>query len=176
MKLKNIHEEMSINVTPEKMWQILTRYGDVSNFHAGVVESHSLDGNINEAELGCERVCNIVDMGLNIQLKERIVSYQEGVGYQYDVYEWKNFPLRKMLFGFSISEDDRGKTLLRIDIDYKAKPAFLTPLMAWKMRNLIHDVLLGYKHFTETGEKRTPIKLLRKQYRPVSLQTQQEIS
>lgn len=173
MKLKNIHEEMPVNVTTEQMWQVLARYGDISNFHAGVVESHSLDGNINEANIGCERVCNIVDMGLKIQLKERIVNYQEGVGYQYDVFEWKNFPLRKMLFGFAISEDVQGKARLRIDIDYKAKPAFLTPLMAWKMRALVHDVLLGYKHFAETGEKRTPLKLLRSQYRQLSLQNMQ---
>lgn len=174
MKLKNIHEEMPVNVTPEQMWQVLSRYGDISNFHAGVVESHSLDGNINEAKIGCERECNIVDMGLKIQLKERIVNYQEGVGYQYDVFEWKNFPLRKMLFGFAISEDVQGKTRLRIDIDYKAKPAFLTPLMAWKMRVLVHDVLLGYKHFAETGEKRTPLKLLRSQYRQLNLQNMQQ--
>lgn len=174
MKLRNIHEEMLINVTPEKMWQILSHYGDVSNFHAGVEESHSIEGNINKAEMGCERECNIVDMGLKIQLKERIVNYQEGIGYQYDVYEWKNFPLRKMLFGFTISEGVQGKAILRIDIDYKAKPAFLTPLMAWKMRALVHDVLLGYKHFTETGEKRTPIKLLRMQHRKAILQDLQQ--
>jgi hypothetical protein len=174
MKLKNIHEKIEINVTPEKMWQILSRYGDVSNFHAGVEESHSLEGNINMAEIGCERVCNIVDMGLKIQLMERIIDYQEGVGYQYEVYEWKNFPLRKMLFRFTISESQQGKAQLRIDLDYKAKPAILTPLMAWKMRALVHDVLLGYKHFTETGEKKVPIKQLRKQYKQITMQPLQQ--
>jgi len=103
-------------------------------------------------------------MGLKIVLKERIYKYVEGESYQYEVYEWKNFPIQKMLWSFQIKTDSHGNTLLRIDIDYKAKPAFLTLLMVGKMKKMAHDVLLGYKHFTETGEKKTPIKLLRKKY------------
>lgn len=164
MKLKNINDEIHINVSTEKMWTILSQYGEVSNFHAGVKESYHEVGNNNEASLGCERVCNIVDMGLNIVLKERIINYVEGEGYQYEVYEWKNFPLRKMLFGFTIKQGASDSAILRIDVDYKAKPAFLTPLMAGKMRRLVKDVLLGYKHYAETGQKRTPIKTLRKKY------------
>ena len=158
MKLKNIHGEILINATPKRLWEVMTEYGDVSNFHAGVKESHHAEGSGNEASLGCERVCNIVDMGLKIVLKERIIDYVEGKSYQYEVYEWKNFPLRKMFFTFTIENNSQENTRLRIDIDYKAKPAFLTPLMVGKMRRLVKDVLLGYKHYTETGEKRTPIK------------------
>ena len=165
MKLKNVHQEIVINTTPPKLWAVLSQFGNVSTFHAGVVESNKLEGSDNRASSGCERVCNIVDMGLNIVLKERIVNYVEGEGYQYEVYEWKNFPVRKMLFSFMIIEGDPGHTILRIDIDYKAKPAFLTPLMAGKMSKLIKDVLLGYKHYAETGEKRVPIKALRKKYK-----------
>jgi len=175
MKLKNIHEEIYVNVTPERMWKVLSQYGDVSNFHAGVDNSFSIQGSRNEAKLGGERVCNIVDMGLKIVLKERIINYEEGVGYQYEVYEWKNFPLRKMLFGFKIRESENGNTLLRIDLDYKAKPSFLTPLMAGKMRKLVHDVLLGYKHYTETGEKKVPIKSLRKKYKQIQLAGLQQV-
>jgi len=165
MNLKNIYEVMPINVTPEKMWQVLSVYGDVSSFHGGVEQSYKAEGSGNQAKIGGERICNIVDMGLKIQLKERIIDYQEGVGYQYEVYEWKNFPLRKMFFKFSIQESFDGNTFLRLDIDYKAKPAILTPIMAWKMRILIHDVLLGYKHYAQTGEKKVPISTLRKKYK-----------
>ncbi len=169
MKLKNIYEEIPVNVTPEKMWESLSHFGDVSNFHAGVEKSYSVEGSNNVAELGCERICNVVDMGMNIVLKERIYNYVEGESYQYEVYEWKNFPIRKMLWGFKIKTDAQGNTLLRIDIDYKAKPAFLTPLMAGKMKKMAHDVLLGYKHFTETNEKKVPIKSLRKKYPKLKL-------
>lgn len=165
MKLKTIHEEMRIEVGAERMWEVISQYGDVSRFHAGVVESHKLQGSDNQASIGCERVCNIVDMGLHIQLKERIVDYVEGESYKYEVYEWKNFPIRKMLFGFKILQSNARHTVLGIEIEYKSKPALLTPLMAGKMHKLARDVLLGYKHYAETGEIRVPIKVLKARYK-----------
>lgn len=165
MKLKKIHHEIQVKISPEKMWEILSQYGDVSQFHGGVVESYKESGSENRASLGCERVCHIVDMGLKITLKERITDYQEGQSYRYEVYEWKNFPIRKMFFGFTILGTTPGYTTLGIDIEYRAKPAFLTLLMAGKMRNLARDVLLGYKHYMETGQKRVPIKELKRKYR-----------
>lgn len=164
MKLKEIRQKMVINVTPERMWEILSQYGDVSQFHAGVVESHKQPGSENLAAPGCERVCHIVDMGLPITLKERIIEYNEGDSYTYEVYEWKNFPLRKMLFGFQILRTNKPYVVLAINIAYKAKPAFLTPLLVGKMRRLSRDVLLGYKHYAETGQSRVPIKQLRSRY------------
>ena len=164
MKLKQIQQKIEINVTPERMWEILSQYGDVSHFHAGVVESHKEPGSGNQAAPGCERVCHIVDMGLHITLKERIVEFNEGDSYTYEVYAWKNFPLRKMLFGFQILRTDKPYVVLAINIAYKAKPAFLTSIMAGKMRRLAQDVLLGYKHFAETGERRIPIKQLKARY------------
>ena len=69
-----------------------------------------------------------------------------------------------MLFGFQILRTDKPFVVLAINIAYKAKPAFLTPLLAGKMRRLAQDVLLGYKHFAETGERRIPIKQLKARY------------
>ena len=167
MKLKHIHEALPIEVSPETMWQILSHYGDVGHFHAGVVTSHKEAGSENRAALGCERVCNIVDLGLQITLKERIINFDEGHSYQYEVYEWKNFPIGKMLFGFSIYRNGSAGCSLAIDIEYVAKPTLLTPLLAGKMRKLARDVLLGYKHYAETGETRTPIKQLKQRYKSV---------
>lgn len=165
MKLKTIQKKLKIDVTPERMWEVLSKYGDVSNFHAGVVESHKERNSENKASLGSERVCNIVDLGLHITLKERIVDFIEGDSYKYEVYEWKNFPIQKMLFGFKILRTNKPHIMLALEIDYKAKPAFLTPLMAGKMRRLASDILLGYKHYAETGETRTPIKELKSRYK-----------
>jgi len=164
MKLKKIHTEMEIDTTPQRMWEILSQYGDVDQFHAGVRESHADGESANTASLGCERVCHIIDMGLQIVLKERIIEYVEGKSYKYEVYEWKNFPLRKMLFGFCILDTDSRSTRLAIDIEYRAKPSLLTPMLAPKMRKLANDVLLGYKHYAETGERRVPIKQLHRRY------------
>lgn len=165
MASKRIHCEIPIEASPEKVWDILSEYGNVSAFHGAVVESHSVEGSGDIASLGCERVCNIVDMGLKITLKERIVDYEEGRSYRYEVYDWRNFPIQKMLFGFTILGATSRHTQLAIDIEYLARPALLTPLMAGKMRRLARDVLLGYKHYTETGERRVPVRDLKARYR-----------
>ncbi len=164
MKLRKIHYQLQVDITAEKMWQVLSRYGDVSQFHAGVKQSYSQTGSINSASMGAERVCHIVDMGLKITLKERITEYEEGRYYKYEVYEWKNFPIQKMIFAFTIIDSNDSYSTLGIDIEYLAKPAFLTPLMAGKMKNLACDILLGYKHFAETGINNVPIKKLKKKY------------
>ena len=164
MPLKRIHEEITIKTSPERMWSVLSRYGDVSDFHAGVSRSYSVDGSENKASLGCERVCNIVDMGMHITLKERITDFVDGKSYRYEVYEWKNFPIQQMFFAFTILRSTPTHTVLGIDIEYRAKPAFLTWLMSGKVRRLSRDVLLGYKHYAETGEKRIPLTNLKRQY------------
>ncbi|MEN8175321.1 MAG: SRPBCC family protein, partial [Pseudomonadota bacterium] len=164
MKSERVHQAMVIDTPPHRLWEILARYGDVSSFHGGVVRSSSEPGSKAQASPGCERVCHIMDMGLNITLKERIVDYEEGKSYAYDVYEWRNFPIRQMRFGFSIENPESTRCVLHIDIEFKARPALLTPLLIPKMRKLAHDVLLGYKHYAETGEQRAPIARLRKTY------------
>lgn len=164
MKPRHIHAETVVRTSPEKLWEIVSRFGDVYRFHAGVVESHAAPGSDDRAAPGCERVCNIVDMGLRITLKERIVDYEEGRSYTFEVYEWKNFPIRSMRFGFTVASNGPAAATLAIDITYLAKPALLTPLLAPKMRALARDVLLGYRHYAETGERRVPIKRLKRAY------------
>jgi hypothetical protein len=166
MQLKKIHEEMPIKASPEKIWEVVSQFGNVSDFHAGVVSSVREEGSQNSATIGCERICNIVDMGLHITLKERVVDCVEGESYQFEVYECRNFPVKEMFFRFTIKDATPKHSTLAIDIAYKAKPAVLTPLMSGKMKSLAREVLLGYKHYTETGEKRVPIKELKIRYRP----------
>lgn len=163
--LSHIHREVTINAPRDRVWQALSQYGDVSRFHAGVDSSVKVEGSGNQARAGCERVCNIVDLGLHISLKERIVDFVEGESYQYEVYEWKNFPLHRMLFRFTIGQATATHTTLAVDIDFRARPGFLTPLMGWKMKSLAADVLLGYRHYIETGQERVPIAQLRTRYR-----------
>jgi len=164
MKLKHIHQEIPVQVTREKLWKVLLHYGDVADFHAGVARSYRAEGSNNEASMGCERVCKIVDLGLKITLKERIIEFVEGSSYKYEVYEWKNFPIQKMYFEFKILKSSATHTVLGLNIEYKAKPAFLTPLLMGKMKRLALEVLLDYKHYAETREARVPIKKLKSTY------------
>ena len=165
MNLTNVHYEMLMNAPAEKVWDVVRRYGDVAQFHAGVEKTTSVNDSPVEAQLGADRVCDIHDMGMHIVLKEKIIDYKEGKSYRYEVYETKNFPVQALFFEFSLRKHDEKSTYLRLDIDYKGKPAFITPFLKPKMQKLTRDVLLGYKEHIETGSQNVPIKELRKKYK-----------
>jgi len=167
MKLKTVSSEINISATREKVWEVLSQYGNVSSFHGGVNKSYPEQGSEDKASLGGERICHVVDSGIKITLEERIIEYVEGEYYKYEVYKWKNFPIQKMFFTFRIKSADQGSAILQLDIDYKSKPAFLTWLMQGKTRRLTQNILLGYKHFIETGKRNTSIKELKRKYREV---------
>ncbi|HFQ61466.1 MAG TPA: SRPBCC family protein [Epsilonproteobacteria bacterium] len=164
MNLANVHYEMLMEASTQKVWNVIRQYGDVSKFHAGVERTTNVNGSSSEAYLGADRVCDIHDMGMNIILKEKIIDFKEGESYRYEVYETKNFPVQELYFEFRIRRYSDNRAYLRLDIDYKGKPAFITPFLKPKMQKLSRDVLLGYKEHIETGSKNVPIKELRKKY------------
>lgn len=109
---------------------------------------------------GCERVCHIVYMGMQITLWERIVDYVEGESYQYKIYRWKNFPIRRIAVPVLHPPRSTWPDGLAVDIDYSTKPALLILLMAGEVRRWARHALLGYRHYAENGERRVPIKHL----------------
>ena len=165
MNLANVHYEMLMEASAQKVWEVIRRYGDVGQFHAGVEKTTNANGSSNQAYLGADRVCDIHDMGMHIVLKEKIIDFKEGESYRYEVYETKNFPVKALYFEFRIRKYDENRAYLRLDIDYKGKPAFITPFLKPKMQKLTRDVLLGYKEYIETGSANVPINVLRKKYK-----------
>lgn len=158
IKLTSVASEIDIDAPAEEIWQALLHYGDVANFHAGVEASKPAKNCGPKAALGAVRTCDVRDGRREIKLVERITEFNDGHSYRYEVFEWENFPLKVMFFGFSIVEKDGGKRALRLIQNYRLKPGFMSSLMKWKIRQMQHRILLGYKHYIETGEKNVPIK------------------
>jgi Polyketide cyclase / dehydrase and lipid transport len=160
--LTAVKSEIAIDATAGEIWDALTRFGDVSSFHAGVDLSTAGDDFGDEAALGSERTCVVKDGRRVITLHERITEYEEGECYRYEVFDWKNFPLQVMFFGFEIEEKTDGGRSLSLVQNYRLKPGVLTGLMKWKIRQQQRTILLGYKHYVETGENNVPIKDIEK--------------
>lgn len=167
MKLKAVENEMIVNVSPEKAWGILADFGEIGSFHTGVLSSKSINNSGNEAVLGCERECVLTDGKKPIVIKERIIEIKDTQYYTYDVYEWENFPIAKMLVTFGVKINDKGQTVIYQKNEFRLKPGFLTGLMKGKIRKGGRETLLAYKHFMETGEKNLDIKILKKKYKNV---------
>lgn len=158
IRLTTVTSEIVIDASTGAIWEALSHFGDVSTFHAGVAQSTPEEGFDVIAALGSERTCLVPDGKREVTLVERITDFSEGQHYRYEVYEWKNFPLLAMFFAFEIVEKPEGDIVLRLSQHYRLKPAFLTRPLAYKIREQQRGILLGYKHYIETGEKNVPVE------------------
>ncbi|MFV1989660.1 MAG: SRPBCC family protein [Acidimicrobiales bacterium] len=153
IKLTTVTSEIAVDASAEAIWDALSHFGDVASFHSGVRTSTPTEGFSDVAALGTERICKVPDGKREVTLVERITDFSEGEYYRYEVYEWKNFPLQAMFFAFEIVEKGSGKRVLQLSQHYRLKPGFLTRPMKYKIRQQQRTILLGYKHYIETGEK-----------------------
>lgn len=160
IRLTEVKTSIIIDASPEKTWEALSHFGDVSTFHAGVERSVNGSDSANEAALGVERTCDILDGKREVILRERITEYEEGSFYRYEVFDWENFPLKMMFFAFSVSRVNNDKSKLSLTINYRLNPGIMTNLMKWKIKKMEKDILTGYRSYIETGEKNIPIKIL----------------
>jgi len=162
IKLKELTYQLKVDATPEQVWDVLAKYGNVASFHTIVAESSSIDGSSNEVTMGCERSCTIYDGKRRIDIKERVTEIEEGKYYRYEVYEWINFPLKKMFVGFGVKKDEEGNTILYQVQNYRLKPSFLTGLMKGKLQKRQREALIVCKHYIETGEENPDLEKLLK--------------
>ncbi len=153
VRLTEIIYQVKVDATPEQVWEILQQYGNIASFHTGIASSNSEGNSPDKASLGCERACTIYDGKRKIDIKERVTEIKEGRYYRYEVYEWTNFPLKKMFNGFGVKLDSDGNTIMYQVTNYRLKPGFLTGMMKGKLKKGNRESLILYKHFIETGEK-----------------------
>jgi hypothetical protein len=159
MKLTRLEYEVPVDVPASQAWQGLARFVDVAEFHPGVLKSTALDAQ--HHGVGARRTCLLPD---NVTVHERVIEWKEGSHYVYDVYDWKNFPLAKMHATFGVRSDGISRSLIYNIIDFRLRPAILTPLLKGKLKRSMREVLLGYKHFLETAERRGDRKAIRLRY------------
>lgn len=162
MKLARVTYDLQVNVDASKAWEILSHYGDVAEHHSIVIDSKLLSENPHG--VGADRWCQLPD---RIQVWERIVDWNEGSSYTYEVYKWKNFPLKSMFTTFRVESLGSEKARLSQVVDFRLSPGFLTGLMTGRLRKGVRDTLLAYKHVMETGERNASLKVLRKTYKQI---------
>lgn len=165
MKLTEINYEVPVAASSAQSWDVLARYCDVGEFISGVAASGPLNGSGNEACLGADRFCEIPDGKRMIHVSERIIHFEDGQSYTYEVHDWKNFPLAKMENTFSVRSDGPKRSVIMQRSRYRLRPGFLTGLAKGKLRKGMRETLLSYKHKIETGESNVDAKLLSKKHR-----------
>jgi len=159
-KIKTIKYETVVNVTPQKAWEVLSDYVNVGEFHGGVQSSHII-GSKGQG-IGGDRFCQIDE---KVSVKEKITTWKEGEYYIYEVYEWENFPLKRMYNSFGVKVNSEGKTVIYSTINYRLKNWFFELMAKGKLKKSARDGILWYKDYMETGVKNRNLKELRRIYK-----------
>jgi len=163
VKLKRIYNEIVVNATKEEVWEALANFQDIAEFHGGLVSSKGLTEHAEGVD--CERFCSLEFGGKKIEIVEKVIEWNEGENYIYEVTKAVNFPMKKFYAGFGVKTNEKGETVLYGTTSFRLKPGMMTGMMGGKFKKAGRDTLLGYKHYIETKEKRKDIKKLREIYK-----------
>lgn len=162
-ELKFVEYQLPIHSDKQKIWAALTQFGNIASIHGNVVSSDYLGSD--ELKVGCERYCEFhPQMGRKPVVKERIIYLKNEESYLIDFFEFENFPMNHMYVELGVGESFGSGYLAYSKCWFQSRPKILTGLFAGKMKNTLREILLGYKHFVETGVKNEDIKKLKKLY------------
>ena len=164
------YEEVMIDKTVEEVWNEVagnfTKGGEIAK---SINSSRCLSGDTTYG-LGAERYLNIDFQGSTLEVKERIIDFQDTGDFRqftYDVYESIGTPVKVKSYNtWSVRKGADGKTYLGNLFIYRANISFLTGFIGKKLKQSgsVRSGLLTYKHYLETGEKKVDAEKLNKLY------------
>lgn len=140
----------TINAPKEKVWAILADFGGVHKWAPAVTHSATLN-NTNRG-VGCERTCQISEVG---SIKERIIEWNEGKGYKYEVSAIPHTPVKSAISTWTITPEG-SKTIVELSTEFSLdgseseKQEFLK-----QSQILFSSSLEGLKQFVESGLEKT---------------------
>ena len=147
--MTQIKNEIRINASKEKVWEVLRDFGGVSKWAPTVAKSFSTT--TATEGVGCERKCEIPGFG---NVSERITEWDEGTRIKYAVEGVG--PMKSMTSGFSLRREGK-ETLASMTVNFQMKFGIIGALMdklmvRRKISKQLQITLAGLKHHVETGE------------------------
>ncbi len=144
--------EIEISAPKEKVWQALSKVGDICHGHPAVLTSHLTS--TQKEGVGTTRHCNFSMMGATAE--ERVVEWRDGEYMKIEAYEMKNLPgIKTMFVDFEVRQKGNN-SVLTSTMEYSMKnPMFdlMNALMMKKMNaGLLVGILAGHKKYIEDGE------------------------
>jgi hypothetical protein len=165
-RFRAVEFETAVDTDIDTAWaELHGNYVNIQDIQAAIIDSYGLPGEP-ETGMGAVRHCDIDFNGKEVAIKERIIDLIELPDhreYTYDVYESKGFPAR-VYNTWRLRVGPRGETLLANVFYYRMQPAIMTRFMVGQITGAARGGVLGYKHFFETGERKTPAAEIRRRY------------
>lgn len=163
MKNTLIKNKVIINASKDKIWEILSDFGNVQNLSPGIAKSY-LTSDIKNG-LGATRHCDFTSMGS--QVEERIIEWDEGNSFKIELYDTKNIPMIKGMNAYFELESHKDGTQLSSTFEYHMSNIVGSLLNSLKMEKMNKKswtmFLAGIKYHAETGknvDKETKLDLL----------------
>ena len=149
-------QQVAIDASKEKVWEILADFSGVANWAPTITESRSTT----EANGGvdAERSCEHEKMGT---IYERIVAWEDGRSLSYDVTKGLPFPMKSLNNIWSVdAAGDNAMVSVAMEFHMGLGPLGVLPALMAKrlMRKEIQVSLAGLKQYVETSEVVTTTK------------------
>lgn len=176
-KYRTIEVEIAINAPAEKVWNNMVKdYGAVSNWSPYVYSANYENGYINGV-VGAERKCQLNEKGSR-WVHEKIAEIDEKKMVMRNIILDSNkFPLNadNTQVYYRVKDNEDGTCTASYLMQFRAKPAIMGIFMKRSLRKSLENNLKGLKHYSETGEKVTPmneeIKQIKKMYSATVIQS-----
>jgi carbon monoxide dehydrogenase subunit G len=146
-------DEIWIDAPRETVWAKIADLGAIQEYHPGVSSSYYTS---DEREgLGASRHCDLLPFG---EVEERIVEWQAGDSYTFEIYDGRKLPPFANAVGrFGVLQDGDGTTV-RFEIEYDLKFGLFGKLLDRLMvrsrfRKVAPAVLRGLKCHLENGAR-----------------------
>ena len=147
--MPRIIDSIQVDATPEATWAALADFGGVYKYSPGV--RHSRTTSPEPTGVGATRHCDLLPMG---SVEERILSWDEGVGYSLEIYDGERTPpFRHAHATFRVEPRGSGSAV-HAEVDYALRFGPLGWLMDRVMvgrflRRGFRGLLKGLKNYVE---------------------------
>ena len=146
-----VSRQTSVNVTADKVWQILgTDFNNISEWAGIVLESNAIP----EMPEGSGRICNVKGVGETL---EKLTSFDDTQRKFSFTFENSKIPffVRKIENTWSVTPKGNDQSVVQVDADVNLMPIFsqlLGGMMSKQMGKGAASILGELKHFAENGK------------------------
>ena len=151
MTTMTVKVSRSMNVTAERVWEVIADYPNVHHYHP-LVANVDLRSST-ERGVGASRVCNFYD---NTSVAEEVTDWQEGKSFTVELSEF-SLPVKSATATLNVQATGANRSQVAIAMQFTPKLGALgwlmgTVLMRPLMRKTFKQVLAGLEHHAATGE------------------------
>jgi len=153
-KFHTIVAEREMEHSAEAVWHAVAEdYGNIANTHPQIYASEYLSGSV-AGSLGAERSCSFDAEG-KAWTYERIAEWDpENMRFVNTVTSSENYPLDtdNTRATYIVEALPGGGSVLRLEMDYRTKPAFIGGIVGKQFETLLDQYLMSVDYHLTTGE------------------------